>query len=261
MKENSMNTSHKMVVSALVLVFVLGLPVNAVLASDDQGDDDRGGSRSARVEARTELRLEKKNAFEKFRERFESNTDKLKNFLGAGRAAIGSGTITAKSDTTLTVEKDGKSYLVNISDKTQIRRRFWGKSDLSEFSVGNVVNVVGVWTDDTHTAINATLVRNISIQKRFGVFFGEVKSLVANGWVMSTKSGNRADQTVTVTSDTKFENRNGETITKADVAVGHKVRVRGLWDKTLNTVTEVTQVKDFSLPVQVEVSATVTPTP
>lgn len=256
-----MNTTHKVAVGVLALVLVLGLPANVVLAGDDQGDDDRGGVRGAKVEARAELRLEKKNVFEKFRERFESNSDKLKDFLGAGRAAIGSGTITAKTDTTLTVEKDGKSYLVNLGDKTQIRRRFWGKSDLSEFSVGNTVNVIGLWTDDTHTAINAHLVRNVSIQKRFGVFFGDVKSLVTNGWVMSTKSGNRADQTVTVSADTKFENRNGETITKADVVVGHKVRVRGLWDKTLNTVTEVTQVKDFSLPVQVEVKATVTPTP
>ncbi len=256
-----MNTTHKVAVSVLTLILVLGLPAHTVLADDDQGDDDRGGLRQAKVEARVEFRQEKKNIFEKFRERVGSRTAELKNFLGGGRAAIGSGTITAKTDTTLTVEKDGKSYLVNLGDKTQIRRRFWGKSDLSEFSVGNVVNVIGLWTDDTHTAINATLVRNVSIQKRFGVFFGDVKSLVTNGWVMSTKSGNRADQTVTVTSDTKFENRNGETITKADVVVGHKVRVRGLWDKTLNTVTEVTQVKDFSLPVQVEVKATVTPTP
>lgn len=248
-----MNTTHKIAVVAFAFILVLGLPVNTVLAGNNRGDD-RGDVRGMRIEA-------KKNILEKFREGFDSRTDKLKNFLGVGRAAIGSGTITAKSDTTLTVEKDGKSYTVNLDSKTQFRRRFWGKSDLSEFSVGNTVNVIGLWTDDTHTAINATLVRNISIQKRFGVFFGDVKSLVANGWVMSTKSGDRADQTVTVSADTKFENRNGDTITKADVVVGHKVRVRGLWDKTLNTVTEVTQVKDFSLPVQVEVSATVTPTP
>ena len=81
---------------------------------------------------------------------------------------------------------------------------------------------------------------------------------------MSTKSEKRADQTVTVTSSTEFENRKGETITQTDVKVGHKVRVRGLWDRTLNTVTEVTNVKDFNLPVvtaTVTVAATLTPTP
>jgi len=30
---------------------------------------------------------------------------------------------------------------------------------------------------------------------------------------------------------------------------GHKVMVKGLWDNKLNTVTEVTFVRDYSLPV------------
>ncbi len=195
-----------------------------------------------------EAREERKNLLEQIRERVSSRTGEMRGFLGFGRAAIGSGKITAKTDTTLTIEKDGKSYTVNLDSKTQLRRRFWGKAELSEFSIGDTVNVIGLWTDDTHTAINARLVRNLSIQRRFGVFFGEVKSLLSSGWVMSTKSENRADQTVTVSSTSKFENRRGETITQADIKIGHKVRVRGLWDRALNTVTEVTQVKDFSLP-------------
>jgi len=208
-------------------------------------------------EERREVQEERKNLIEQLKDRVGTKAGELKNIFGNGKAAIGSGTLTAKTDTTLTVEKDGKSYTVNIDDKTQLRRRFWGKAELSEFSVGNTINVIGRWTDDTHTAINAVLVRNISIQKRFGVFFGDVKSLVTGGWVMSTQSENRRDQTVTVSSSTKFINRMGDTITQADVKVGHKVRVRGLWDRSLNTVTEVTQVKDFSLPVK----STVTPTP
>lgn len=216
------------------------------LVSAESIRDARGNLR----EAREEVREEKKNLMEQFRDRVSSKTGEMKQFLGFGRAAIGSGKITAKTDTTLTIEKDGKSYTVNMDSKTQLRRRFWGKAELSEFSIGNIVNVIGLWTDDTHTAINAKLVRNVSIQKRFGVFFGEVKSLLSGGWVMSTKSENRADQTVTVSSTTKFENRKGEAITQTDVKVGHKVRVRGLWDRTLNTVTEVTQVKDFNLPLK-----------
>lgn len=200
----------------------------------------------------------KKNFMQELREKMSSRAGVVKTFFEFGRAAIGSGKITAKTETTLTVEKDGKSYTVNLDSKTQLRRRFWGKAELSEFSVGNTVNVIGHWTDDTHTAINAKLVRNISIQKRFGVFFGEVKSILSGGWVMSTKSENRADQTVTVSSSTKLENRKGETMTQTDVKVGHKVRVKGLWDRTLNTITEVTNVKDFNLPV---LTVTVIPTP
>ncbi|MEK7060804.1 MAG: hypothetical protein AAB937_01070 [Patescibacteria group bacterium] len=173
-----------------------------------------------------------------------------------GRAAIGTGKLTVKTDVTLTVEKDGKSFIVNVDNKTQFRRRFWGKSSLAEMSVGDTINVIGLWADDAHTTINATLVRDVSIQKRFGVFFGEVKSLLSSGWVMTTVSGKRADQTVTVDNQTKFTNRKGETITQADVKVGQKVRVRGLWNSNDNTVTEVTEVKDFALPVRVSVTAT-----
>lgn len=165
-----------------------------------------------------------------------------------GRAAIGTCTVTAKDGTTLTCTRDEKTYTVLTDDKTQFRRRFWGKSSLDEILVNHVINVIGQWEDDAHTTVRARLVRDTSIQRRFGVFFGKVTSLLANGWVMTTVSGRRADQTVTVSSETKFVNRRGETITQADVQVGHRVRVKGLWDNVNNTITEVKHVKDFSLP-------------
>lgn len=247
-----MNSIHKITMVALMLALGLGIP-SAVSAGPWQGN------RQDFREAKEELREERKNIFEQFKERMSSRTAEIKRVMSS-RVVISNAKVTAKTDTTLTIEKDGKSYTVNMDSKTQFRRRFWGKSSLTEFNVGDMVNVIGLWADDTHTTINARLVRNLSIQKRFGVFFGEVKSLLNTGWVMSTKSENRADQTVTISGSTKFENRRGETITQADVAVGHKVRVRGLWDRSLNTVTEVTNVKDFSLPPPLA-GPTATPTP
>lgn len=211
---------------------------------------------SSRVQVRNEIKSD-------LREKAGSRPGLLREFLTKGRAVIGSGKLTAKTVTTVTVEKDGKSYTVNIDSKTQLRRRFWGKATLDEMQIGDTINVIGLWADDAHTTINAKLVRDASIQKRFGVFFGQVKSLLSNGWVMSTVSDKRPDQTVTVSSTTKFENRKGEAITQADVKVDHKVRVKGMWDKALNTVTEVTNVKDFSLPAQagLPLRPTVKPTP
>ncbi len=167
-------------------------------------------------------------------------------FEKTGRAAIGSGILSAKSSSQLTVTKDGKSYTVLIDSNTQLRRRFWGKATLDEFQVGDTLNVIGKWTDDAHTTIQARLVRDISIQKRFGVFFGTVSSLSSNGWVMATV--NRGNQAVSVASSTKFINRKGETISQSDIKVGDKVRVRGLWDKAGSTITEVKEAKDFSIP-------------
>lgn len=164
-----------------------------------------------------------------------------------GKAAIGSGILKSKDGTTLIVtSKGGVDYIVNTDSSTHFERRFWGKGTLDEMQVGDTLNVIGRWTDDTHTAINAVLVRDLSIMKRFGVFFGTVSSITSDGWVMTTQRG---DQTVAVSLTTKFINRRGETITKAEVKVGDRVRVRGLWNKTNNTITEVREVKDFSIPV------------
>lgn len=163
------------------------------------------------------------------------------------KAAIGTGTVTVKSGTTLTVSKNGKNITVETDSKTQFRRRFWGKSSLAEISVGDTVNVIGQWKDDSHTTVLATLVRDLSIMKRNGVFFGIITSLNSNGWVMHTKRG---DETVTISSSTKLVNRKEVTITQSDIKVGDKVRVKGLWDKKLNTITEVTKVKDFSQPAK-----------
>ncbi|NCO89240.1 hypothetical protein AUK04_02800 [Candidatus Roizmanbacteria bacterium CG2_30_33_16] len=46
----------------------------------------------------------------------------------------------------------------------------------------------------------------------------------------------------------KIINRTEGIISLADLQVGHRVRVKGLWDRTLKTVSEVSQVKDFNLP-------------
>ncbi len=201
-------------------------------------------------DARQELRDAKKELRAEIREKAGSRPGLLKDFLKRGRAAIGSGEVTAKSGTTLTVEKDGKSYTVLTDSQTQFRKRFWGKSSLDEILVGHTVNVIGIWTDDAHTTIQAKVVRDVSLQRRFGVFIGMVQSLTSNGWVMTTLSEKRENQTVTISGSTKLVNRREQPITQADILVGHRVRVKGMWDRSTNTVTEVIHVKDFSLPPQ-----------
>lgn len=235
----------------LILASILALSIATPAYATDFGV-------KARVEERMEDRQEKRE--ERREERKEASKPGLLNrlFNRGNRAIIVNGKVTSISGTTLSVEKDSKTYTVNTDSDTQFRRKFWGKSSLDEFSVGNMVNVIGHWTDDAHTTVLAKQVRNLSIQKRYGIFFGVVKSLSANGWVMSTVSEKRADQTVTVSSTTKFTNRKEETISQSDVKIGARVRVRGLWDSSANTVTEVSAVKDFSLPVKV--ATTVTPT-
>lgn len=167
-------------------------------------------------------------------------------FKGKAAKIIG-GQITAINGSVLTVEKDGTNFTVNTASNTQLRRHFWGKSELNEFSVGNTVNVWGSWTDDSKTAITARLIRNTSIQKRKGVFMGTIKSKGTDTFVLTSLQ--RGDQTVVVSSSTKLTDRRNQTIPFADLQAGHKVQVRGLWDKSANKVTEVTHIRDFSIPL------------
>lgn len=166
-----------------------------------------------------------------------------------GRAIILGGKITVKGEKTLTVSKDDKTYTVNIDTKTQLRRKFWGKATLEEMQVNDIVSVHGKWTDDTQTIIQAVLIRDLSIQKRYGVFFGTVQSPVSDD-TMVIQTVARGTQTVKLSSKTKYTDRTGKTIKQSDIIAGHRVRVKGLWDSANNIITEVTQVKDFSLPVK-----------
>ena len=162
------------------------------------------------------------------------------------RVTIINATLTAKNGTTFMVLKDNKTYTVFTDSNTKFRRRFWGKAALDEIQVNDNLQIYGTWIDTAQTTIQAKLIRDTSIQKRFGVFFGTVQSLTPDGWVMTAIV--RGNQTVTVSSTTKFINRKQETITKNDILVGHRVRVKGLWNNTNNTITEVAQAKDFDLP-------------
>jgi hypothetical protein len=117
---------------------------------------------------------------------------------------------------------------------------------LSEFSVGDEVNVIGRYTDETKLTIEAALIRNKSIQKRWGVFFGEVLSKEGN--VLMIKTLNRGEIKVYVGDSTKIINRREESVSLNNIEVGHRVRVKGVWDRALREIREADEIKDFSLP-------------
>lgn len=179
---------------------------------------------------------------------------KIKLAVGK-RAWIDNGQVTVVSGSTLTITKEGITYTVNTDASTTFRRRFGGKSQLSEIKVGDTVNVLGKWQNEEKTQILATHIRDLSIQKRHATFFGTVKSKTDTTLVLTTVT--RGEQTVTITASTKLVNRKMEEITIADIQIGNRVRVKGIWDLTTKTVTETTQIKDFSIPPQ----SSPTPTP
>lgn len=153
------------------------------------------------------------------------------------------GTVSEISGSILTVN----GLKVNIVTNTVLLRKFGGKSALTELSVGDEVQVLGKWTDSTNTAVNARVIRDLSVQKRRGTFVGTVVSVTSTGFTFQPLS--RPPQAVTVGPATKFVDRKMKTLAFSSITAGHKVMVRGLWDSKLNTITEVVLVKDFTLPV------------
>ncbi|MDO8658931.1 MAG: hypothetical protein Q7K55_09405 [Candidatus Levybacteria bacterium] len=146
---------------------------------------------------------------------------------------------------TFIVSKDSKNYTINISPFTDFRTNYWGKFLISEMSTGDKVNIWGIWTDETKTTMSASLIRDVSIMKRHGVIFGIVKSKSNDIFVIDSK--NRGEQTVFFTTNSKFINKNGDKISINDVKKGDKIRVKGLWEKTTKKITEVPEIKDFSI--------------
>lgn len=197
-------------------------------------------------EIKKEIREEKKGFLDQIKNQVKEKLQALKQAKVIGK-------ITEIGNNYLKItDKEGKAYQVNITEKTQLRRHFWGKASLNEFSVGDEVNVIGRYTDETKTVIEAVLIRNNSIQKRWGAFFGEVISKNSDNFVIKTL--NRGEITVYF-GNAKFVGNDNKNLTYADLKVGQRVRVKGVWDKTLSKLMEVEEVKVYNL------KKTLSPTP
>jgi hypothetical protein len=197
----------------------------------------RGGwIRTGDATASVELRANIKQKMEEFRSRVW------------GMVAIVKGTIKSKGDNYLVMIIDGKDVTVNVTDKTKLRRRFWGNADWEEMQVGDLLQVMGKWTAADKTAINALFIRDLSIQKVRAVLVGKIISIDGNVIKLNTVA--RGDQTVTVDGATEYFNRNEAAIVLADLKTGHRIRVKGVWNRTAKAMIEVSQIKDFDLPVR-----------
>lgn len=125
------------------------------------------------------------------------------------------------------------AYKVNATG-AKIVRHYWGDSNLSEFSVGDIVNIHGYLDENDNYLIYAKTIRNVSIQKVFAVFKGTIESITPPDTFV-LKTGERGNQTVVVTGGTKITMASG-TASFSDLEIGMKVVVRGIWNKTLSKI-------------------------
>jgi hypothetical protein len=254
------NTKISILLAATVISLTMTPTIFAVSENSRnfQRKDDNRDFVKATVSATKRV-----NKLQELEDKIATRVGTINKFINS-RANINNAKVTNISGSVLTViDKDGKTITVNTDANSRLRRRFFGSSNISEISVNDILNIFGKWTDDTHTIVQAQQIRDLSIQKRFGVFVGDVTAI--NGNTITLKSINRGTQAVTVSSTTKFIDRKEKTIVQTDVVVGHRIRVKGMWNNASNTITEVKQLKDFSLPIKIAVSPTsivvVSPTP
>jgi hypothetical protein len=198
-----------------------------------------------RAEERVEARLENEATGSGVKERNENRVEeRLQKFIDK-RAVLGIGEVTAIDGVNLTVVKDGKTYTVITSEATRYSRKYWGGSDFEEIKVGHMILVIGKWADEEKTTVNALMIRNFSISKRYGVVFGNV-NLMGDGTItITTVKGGKAIVSI---GEADLVDRTEKEITTGDILTGHLIRVKGIMDTVANTITEVKQIKDFSVP-------------
>ncbi len=144
----------------------------------------------------------------------------------------------------------GDEKTINIAETTILVRRWLGKATLDEFVPGDHLMIVGRANDDG--TITAKLVRDndIWLTSSLGVA-GEITSIdaVNNQFVVSWLS---KTVTVKVTSVTEIVVGTNTSATIFDLSVGDKVRGRGVWNATTQTLTADVIVVVSSLPAPTE---------
>jgi hypothetical protein len=127
---------------------------------------------------------------------------------------------------------------INGASVTKVARRFGGTAEVSEISAGDFISVEGS-LDQTQSAltVNATFIKDWSIQKKAATFSGTVSSVNASSTSFVLASRERGNVTVTVTASTTIMKGN-QPATFADIAQGATISsVSGIWDTVSNTLT------------------------
>lgn len=189
---------------------------------------------------------------EQGRENAKNILEQVKNVIKEKIKKQIKGVLISISGNILTVKKDETSYTVTVTNKTELKRKFGATSSLDEFNPNDQLLIIGNRkknSDGTLSSseIEASYIRNMSIQRRFAVFNGKVLSISTNSFVIQTKS--RGTQTVYISSKTQYKEKN-TTITFADIHIGDNLIVKGeLWDRVNDKIDAKTVLK-LAIPVK-----------
>lgn len=201
----------------VMTVYMAMGPVRMTLAKENNNSNGK----SWKNEMRKELRKENQNVMKTY------------------KPALMEAKLDSISGTTLMVSKDSKSYSVNTDSNTVFVKKMGGVAKLTDFQVGDILNIRGTFVDDAKTTVMAKYIRDVSIFKRQAAFEGIIKSVDGNNLVVITKG--KGDVAFVVSGDTKYLQK-GKVVTLSEVTVGTRVNVWGIWDSNLKKLVETSRV-------------------
>jgi hypothetical protein len=219
-----MNRMKNKLNSLFLLSFVfLFIPVFVRAESPTRG--------ALRQQIRNELIQEKK---EEVKEKTLNVLERAKNIVKEKIKKQIKGDLVSIAGSILTVKKDQTTFTVNTTEKTELKRKFGANASLAEFSPNDKLLIIGNRvknSDGTLSAseIDASYIRNMSIQRRFIVFTGVVEAKQDS--IITLKTVGRGTQSVYTTTATKYLEKNKD-ISLSSIVVGDRIIVKGeLWDR------------------------------
>ena len=156
------------------------------------------------------------------------------------RAHLLGGTVTAVGDNTLTVKGENNIiYTVDVEDAKLFRISADGNSTvLADIKVGDRVMIKGDL--ESNNTIEAKSVHAMPANTHPAQARGTVTAVNDDQFTLQLNHhGVISNVTVDTNSNTVVKKANGETGTTADVEVGSKVKVGGLWDELLNVLAAI----------------------
>ncbi len=211
---------------AMITMLTMATPAFA-LAHGNSKDKNDDNNRSFRAEQRTEDTNEfGVHVYDNNGKHF-ANLGSLSGmfYVGTVASVTGSGfTFTTKDNTTLTATTSG-AKLIRLP-RTEIV--------LADILVGDKVFITGTKSGST---VTASVVYDMSKNLKPAKAKGTVTAVNGNTVTVQTKDNKTA--TVIVDQDTVVKTGDHQTGTTADITVGSKVKVTGLWNTILNVLNAI----------------------
>ncbi len=218
---------NKLTVSILVSGVMLSM-TPSLFAQSPTGNTMQGQGKTVRQEKREVVKEKAKNILEQVKDAIR---EKIKRQI--------KGKLISIAGNILTVQNNQATFTVTTTEKTQLKRRFGAISTLAEFKPNDELLIIGNRSknDDgtlSSSDVEASYIRNMSIQRRFAIFSGEIK--IINGNVLTLQTKGRGLQTVHVSDTTQYKEKD-VAISLSKLIVGDKLIVKGeLWDRVSNTI-------------------------